>query len=293
MTVGAAGGLNVVFKTILNPGDEVVVSRPYFVEYGTYIKNHGGVMVLVDCDSTFSLDVEAIKGVLTEKTAAVLINSPNNPTGRIYSSDCLERLSAALLFHQKKTGRAVYLVADEPYREIVYGGRTVPPVLSAYPHSLVVSSYSKNLSLPGERIGFVAVAPGCDDSEALLGGLVLCNRTLGFVNAPALMQRIVAELTNETVDVALYEKRRDAFASGLREAGLEFSDPEGAFYIFCKAPGGDDISFVSHLKEFKILGVPGTGFGCKGYFRLCYCVPDKVIEKSIPAFKAAVAGYRK
>ena len=289
----AAGGLNVVFKAILNPGDEVIVSRPYFVEYGSYIANHGGRMILVDTDKTFSLDVDAIKKALTAKTAAVLINSPNNPTGRIYSAECLASLSRVLEDHHAATGRAVYLIADEPYREIVYGGKTVPPVLAAYRHGIIVSSYSKNLSLPGERIGFIAVGPECDDRDALVGGFVLCNRTLGFVNAPALMQRIVAQLTEETVDVALYERRRDRFAAGLRSAGLSFSDPEGAFYIFCQAPGGDDIDFINHLKQHKILGVPGTGFGGKGYFRLCYCVPDAVIENSIPAFTEAVRTYKK
>ena len=293
MTVGAAGGLNIVLKTILNPGDEVIVSRPYFVEYGTYISNHGGKMVLVDSDSSFSIDVNAVRAALTPKTAAVLINSPNNPTGRLYSAQQISDLASALNEYSKKNGRAVYLIADEPYREIVYGGKTVPPVLSAYEHSIVVTSYSKNLSLPGERIGYVAVAPQCDDGDALIGGLVMCNRTLGFVNAPALMQRVVAELIDEKVDIALYERRRDMFAKGLRDAGLSFADPEGAFYIFCEAPGGDDIAFVNHLKENHILGVPGTGFGGKGYFRLCYCVPDAVIERSIPAFKKAVESYRK
>ena len=293
MTVGAAGGLNVVFKTILNPGDEIIVNRPYFVEYGTYIANHGGKMVLVDTDATFSLDIDAIRGALTEKTAGVLINSPNNPTGRIYSAECLAALAKLLEEHREKTGRAVYLIADEPYREIAYGGKKVPPVLSAYPHSIVVSSYSKNLSLPGERIGYIAIAPGCDDSDALIAGFVMCNRSLGFVNAPALMQRIVAELTEETVDVELYENRRDIFAAGLRKAGLEFPEPEGAFYIFAKAPGGNDFDFVNHLKQYRILGVPGTGFGGKGYIRLCYCVPNRIIENSIPVFAEAVAAYKK
>ncbi|MGL4368895.1 MAG: pyridoxal phosphate-dependent aminotransferase [Spirochaetota bacterium] len=292
MTVGAAGALNIVLKTILNPGDEVVISRPYFVEYGTYIANHGGKMVLVDTDQTFSLDVNAISAALTPKTAAVLINSPNNPTGRVYTADQIADLAAALRSHHEKTGRAVYLIADEPYRDIIYGGKKVASVMAAYEHSIVVTSFSKNLSLPGERIGYVAVAPVCDDGDAMMGGLILCNRTLGFVNAPALMQRVVAELTEETVDIGLYERRRNAFAKGLREAGLELVDPEGAFYIFCKAPGGDDLAFVKHLEKHLILGVPGTGFGGKGYIRLCYCVPDAVIERSIPAFKKAVSTYK-
>jgi len=292
MTVGAAGGLNVVLKTVLNPDDEVIVIRPFFVEYGTYIANHGGRMTLVDSLPDFSLDVAAIQKALSEKTAAIIINSPNNPTGRIYPHEQIKALADLLRTHQKQTGRAVYLVADEPYREIVYTGKTVPPLMSEYEHTIVVTSYSKSLSLPGERIGYIAAHPECDEFGLLMSGFVLCNRTLGFVNAPAIMQRLVALLTDVSVNVTIYERRRDIFAKGLREAGLEFSDPEGAFYIFCKSPIADDVRFVNYLKEYKILAVPGSGFGGPGYIRLCYSVKDSTIERSLPVFKKAMEEFK-
>lgn len=292
MTVGAAGALNVVFKTIVNPGDEVIAVRPYFVEYGSYVQNHSGKLIIADSAPDFSLDISAIQRVLSNKTAAIIINSPNNPTGRIYSEDSIKALAAMLYSHTEKTGRVVYLIADEPYREIVYDGKKVPPVLSLYTHSIVATSYSKSLSLPGERIGYLAVNPECDDYSMLIGGLVMSNRVLGYVNAPALMQRIVAELTEVSVDVSIYMKRRDVLANALRTAGIEFAKPEGAFYIFCKSPIDDDVRFVNYFKEYKILGVPGTGFGCPGYFRLAYCVEDSVIERATPVFKEAMSNFK-
>jgi aspartate aminotransferase len=291
MTVGAAGALNTVLKAICNHDDEVIVIRPYFVEYGMYIANHGGKMCLVDSAPDFSLDIESIKRALKPHTAAVLINSPNNPTGRIYPQESLKALADALRDHQKETGRAVYLIGDEPYREIAYKGSVVPPLLASYENSVVVTSYSKSLSLPGERIGYIAVNPACDDHDALISGFIMCNRVLGYVNAPALMQRLVAGLTDVRVDVEIYERRRDLLSDGLRRAGIEFAEPEGAFYLFCKAPGGDDFAFTEHLKKHMILAVPGTGFGGPGYFRLAYCVSESVIKKSLPAFAAAVQSY--
>lgn len=299
MSVGAAGGLNVVLKSILNPGDEVVVSKPFFVEYGSYIANHGGRMVLVPAKEDFDLDVDALAAALTPKTAAVLINSPHNPTGRVYPASTIAALAAALRAHGEKAGRHPYLIADEPYREIVYGGREVPGILCSYEESLVVTSYSKSLSLPGERIGYIAVAPGMRDRAAMLGALAYATRVLGFVNAPALMQRIVAELTEARVDVAVYARRRDVFTSVLREAGIEYAEPEGAFYLFCKVPprkgvpSDDDLGFVDVLKEHLVLGVPGAGFGGPGWFRLAYCVDEKIIEASRSAFRAAAEKWRK
>jgi aspartate aminotransferase len=292
MTVGAAGGLNVVLKTLLNQDDEVIVLRPFFVEYGIYIANHGGRMKLVDTLPDFSLDIDAIEKALGKNTAAIIINSPNNPTGRIYPGEQIRELAELLRTHLKRSGRAVYLVADEPYREIVYKGKTVPPLMSEYEHTIVVTSYSKSLSLPGERIGYIAANPQCDDFELLMSGFVLCNRTLGFVNAPALMQRLVAQLTEASVDISIYERRRDIFAKGLRDAGLEFSDPEGAFYIFCKSPIADDVRFVNFLKEYRILTVPGSAFGGPGYIRICYCVNDSTIERSLPIFKKAMQEFK-
>jgi aspartate aminotransferase len=293
MAVGAAGGLNTVFKTILNPGDEVIVSRPFFMEYRPYTANHGGVLVELDSLPDFNLDLEAIRARLSPKTAAVLINSPHNPTGRVYPGETIRALAGILEAHGKASGRYPYLVSDEPYREIAYG-LEVPPVLSAYPESIVVSSYSKSLSLPGERIGYVAVNPNIRDKDAVMNGLIYATRVLGYVNAPALMQRIVAELTEERVDVGIYERRRDAFKELLDAAGLGYAEPEGAFYLFCKAPAkgnesaGDDRAFAEHLKKHLILGVPGSSFGAPGWLRFAYCVDEKRIRASGPAFKKAM-----
>jgi aspartate aminotransferase len=302
MAVGAAGGLNVVFKTILNPGDEVIVSRPYFMEYRPYVSNHGGRLVEVDALPDFNLDVEAVKARLSPKTAAVLINSPHNPTGRIYPASTIQALAKALEAHGKGCGRFPYLVSDEPYREITYGLET-PPVLCAYRESIVVNSYSKSLSLPGERIGYIAVSPNAGGKNDLVSGLIYATRILGFVNAPALMQRIVAELIFARVDVDIYARRRDAFKQVLDAAGIAYAEPEGAFYLFCRVPernpvssqknpgGGTDADFTDHLKKHLILGVPGTGFGKPGWLRFAYCVDEKIIKASGPAFKKAVESW--
>jgi len=298
MASGAAGGLNAVFKSICNTGDEVIVTRPYFMEYRPYTANHGAKLVEVDSLENFDLDVNAIANALNEKTAAVLINSPNNPTGKIYPAEILKNLSAILREHGKKTGRYPYLVSDEPYREIAYN-KGVPPVLNCYSESIVVSSYSKSLSLPGERIGFIAVSPDISDKDDLVNALIYSTRILGFVNAPALMQRIVASLTDERVDVSIYARRRDAFIKVLDKAGIEYASPEGAFYLFCKVPVAknreqrkenniDDKAFIEHLKKHLILGVPGSGFGKAGWMRFAYCIDEKIINASGAAFKAAM-----
>jgi aspartate aminotransferase len=303
MSCGAAGGLNVVFKSILNPGDEVIVSRPYFMEYRPYVSNHGGRVVEVDALPDFNLDVEAVSAKLSSKTAAILINSPHNPSGRVYPEETILRLAKALAEHGEKCGRMPYLISDEPYRELVYEGTVVPPILSSYSESIVVSSYSKSLSLPGERIGFIAVSPEAADKQKLLGALVYATRVLGFVNAPALMQRIVAELTYARVDVEIYSRRRAAFMKVLDEAGIEYSKPDGAFYLFCKVPEkkkvteekyalGNDLDFVDNLKNNLVLGVPGSGFGKPGWLRFAYCVDEKIIKASAPAFKKAMDEWR-
>jgi aspartate aminotransferase len=294
MAVGAAGGLNAVFKTICNPGDEVIVPRPYFMEYRAYTGNHGAKLTEVDSLDDFNLDINAIKAALNEKTAAILINSPNNPTGKVYSASVLESLAYVLAEHGKKTGRYPYLVSDEPYREIAYECE-VPPVLCCYSESIVVSSYSKSLSLPGERIGFIAVSPDASEKDDLLSGLIYATRILGFVNAPALMQRIVAALTQARVDVSIYARRRDAFMKVLNKAGIEYSTPQGAFYLFCKVPKSktnrqeaDDKAFTEHLKKHLILGVQGSGFGKSGWLRFAYCVDEKIISASGDAFIKAM-----
>jgi aspartate aminotransferase len=303
MAVGAAGGLNTVFKTICNPGDEVVVSRPYFMEYRAYTANHGAKLVEVDSLNDFNLDLKAISAALSPKTAAVLINSPNNPTGRVYPAQTISTLACLLLEHGSKTGRLPYIVSDEPYREIAYNVH-VPSVLCAYGETIVVNSYSKSLSLPGERIGYIAVSPNITDKEDLVNGLIYATRILGYVNAPALMQRIVAELTDAAVDVSIYAGRRDAFTAILDEVGIKYAEPEGAFYLFCKVPAkkgatkpsgsvepGDDLEFVNHLKQHFILGVPGTGFGKPGWLRFAYCVDEKNIRASAEAFKRAMGEW--
>jgi len=296
MAVGAAGGLNTVFKTICDPGDEVIVTRPYFMEYRAYTANHGAKLVEVDALEDFNLNIAAIGAALNEKTAAVLINSPNNPTGKVYSASVLAELSSLLTEHGKKTGRFPYLVSDEPYREIAYDV-DVPPFLSCYNESIVVTSYSKSLSLPGERIGFIAVNPAASGKDDLLNGLIYATRVLGFVNAPALMQKIVASLTDARVDVSIYSRRRDAFMKVLNNAGIEYSAPQGAFYLFCKVPKSktgkeaDDKTFVEHLKKHLVLGVPGSSFGKSGWLRFAYCVDEKIINASQNAFKSAMESW--
>lgn len=292
MCVGAAGGMNVVMKTLLDPGSEVLVSRPYFVEYGSYVGNHGGLLRTVDSTPDFLLDPAALAGAFTERTRAVIINSPNNPTGRLYPESVISELGRTLLAHAASTGNRIVLVVDEPYRDLVYGDQVTPPVACHYPHTIVVNSFSKSLSLPGERIGYIAVAPECDELDSLMAGLIMCNRTLGFVNAPALMQRAVARLTNVKVDISPYRRRRDILSAALRKAGIEFAEPDGAFYLFCRAPGGNDTEFAGFLKEFHILGVPGTGFGLPGWFRLSYAVPDRVVEGAAPRFVEAMQAWR-
>lgn len=291
MTCGAAGGLNVIFKTILNPEEQVIVPKPYFVEYGFYINNHRGEIKLVDTNKDFSLNISNIKDALNEKTRAILINSPNNPTGCVYSEEDIKKLSDLLRDYQKKNKRIIYLISDEPYREIVYNNIIVPNILTNYEQSIVVTSYSKTLSIPGERIGYIAVNPLCENLDLLMSGLILSNRILGFVNAPGLMQRVVAMLPEISVNIDAYKKRRDLLISGLRDAGYDFNDPEGAFYLFCKSPTGDDVAFVKHLQKFNILVVPGVGFGGPGYFRISYCISENIIERAIPKFKEGLKTY--
>ena len=310
LTVGAAGAINVVLKTILNPGDEVLVIAPYFAEYSFYIDNHRGTMVPVQAAPDFSLDPAAVAAALGPRSAAIIINSPNNPSGRVYPRADIEALAAVLAAHGKASGRLPYLIIDEPYRDIVYDGIKAPPVMDAYPESIVVSSFSKTLSVPGERIGYLAVNPAIADRKLLLDGMIMANRILGFVNAPALMQRAVAASWQAKADVSRYEKRRNSLAAILDTAGIGYARPEGAFYLFCEVPQGQsprqspakqptpegqspDVTFAMHLKEFKILAVPGVGFGKPGWFRLSYCVPEKTIEDSGAAWLVALEAWRR
>jgi aspartate aminotransferase len=287
LTCGAGGALNVALKTIINPGDTVLTSTPYFVEYGTYADNHGGKLETVPGREDFDIDIEELGSRITSKTVAVIINSPNNPSGYIYPEQTIEKLGRLLRQKSIDTGRTIYLISDEPYRKIVYDGERVPPVFPFYENSIIVSSYSKDLSIPGERIGWLAVHPKAEDVEELTNGFVLCNRTLGYVNAPALMQRAVQQLQGYSVDVGVYQRKRDLLCRMLARIEYEFIKPKGTFYLFPVAPGGDDREFVRLLQEQLVLTVPGTGFGSPGYFRIAFCVDDEVIERSKEGFERA------
>lgn len=288
MTVGAGGGLNVVLKTILNQDDEIIVPKPFFVEYVFYIDNHGGKTVQVPTLDDFSLDLAAIEQAINPKTAAVLINSPNNPTGKVFPEDQIRGLGELLEKKSKEINRTIVLISDEPYRGITYDGVTVPSILKAYDNSIVVTSFSKDLSLPGERLGYVAMNPKMDDAQNTMSGLVLSNRILGFVNAPSLIQRAVKDDLREIVDVSVYKRRRDRLYGALTSFGYECVKPEGAFYLFPKSPIPDDVQFVANLQKKLILVVPGTGFGGPGYFRIAYCVSDETIEGSLAGFQEAI-----
>lgn len=299
ITVGAAGGLNCIFRAILAPGEEVICPAPYFVEYGTYCANYGGVLKTVPVkDSTFALDIDGIAAAITDKTRAILINSPNNPSGAVYTAEELAALGEALRCANVGRERPILLISDEPYRFLAYDGREVPSVLPFYEYSVICSSFSKNLGLAGERIGYLAVNPamGAEASAQLTGALILTNRILGYVNSPCIGQKLIirgladVNLAQQLQknQLAVYEERRRAMASILTEAGIEFQMPAGTFYFFPKAPHGmNDIDFVARLAEHRVLAVPGTGFGYPGHFRLATCVDIKVIENARESIIAA------
>ena len=292
MTCGAAGALNVILKTVLDPGDEVIAQAPYFVEYGFYADNHGGVLKTAPTNDDFTLNLDAIASAVTEKTKVVLINSPNNPTGQVYSEESLKQLGKLLTEKGKEINRTIYLISDEPYRKIVYDGVQVPSLFTCYKETIVCTSYSKDISVPGERIGFLAVNPEAVYKNDLVNGIALANRILGFVNAPALMQRIMGQLQGVSVDISIYEKRKDLLCDGLSDCGYEFTRPAGAFYLFPKAPGGDDVKFVRTLQEELVLAVPGSGFGGPGYFRIAFCVGEDTIINAMPGFKKAIDKFK-
>ncbi|HEY31980.1 MAG TPA: pyridoxal phosphate-dependent aminotransferase [Dehalococcoidia bacterium] len=291
MTCGAAGGLNVVLKTILDPGDEVIVLAPYFVEFLNYIENHGGVAKVVQTSDDFLPSLDKLEAALSPKTKAVILNSPNNPTGVVYRDDLLHGLAEAVQRKEREYGTQVYLLSDEAYCRLIYDGMEFPVLLIHHPRSFAIRSYSKDLALPGERIGFVAVHPDCDDKQDVVDGLVFCNRILGFVNAPALMQNIVGHLQGVTVSIADYEKRRDLLYNGLVGMGYSMVKPRGAFYVFPKTPVDDDVAFVRELQEQLVLVVPGSGFGTPGYFRVSFCVDDHTIEGSFDGFRKVAQKY--
>lgn len=288
MSCGAGGALNVILKSLLDPGDEVIILKPFFLEYPFYIENYNGIVKYADTGADFSLDIDAISKAITRKTKAIIINSPNNPTGRVYSKKNISDLARLLKEKGRAQNKAIYLISDEAYAEIIYDGIALPSVLAAYPNSIIAYSYSKTLSLPGERIGYIAVNPKIHEAGDLIKALILCTRIMGFVNAPALMQRIVANLQHITVDVKIYQKKRDLLCRGLAKAGYQFIKPEGAFYLFVKSPIPDDVKFVQMLLQQKVLVVPGSGFGCPGYFRIAFCVDDATIVNSMPGFAQAI-----
>jgi aspartate aminotransferase len=286
MTCGAGGALNVVLKTILNPGEEVIILAPFFVEYKFYIDNHGGVPVEVWTDhETFQLDIEAIKNAITQKTRAILICSPNNPTGVIYPAESLKKLGDILKKIHKDNGHLIYVISDEPYARIAYDGKHVPNIFPLVESSIIVTSHSKDLALPGERIGYLAANPRMDTAMQFMEGAVFSNRVLGFVNAPALMQRLVAKLQEESVDIAEYQAKRDLLVNELTGMGFSLVKPDGAFYLFPRSPLADDVEFVKMAQKHHILLVPGAGFGAPGFFRIAYCVDKDMIERSLPAWR--------
>jgi aspartate aminotransferase len=291
MTCGAAGGLNVALKTVVESGDEVIIFTPYFVEYIYYIDNVQGVAMTVPTDENFLPNLKALEKSITAKTKAVIVNSPNNPTGVVYNESVFEGIGRVLRKKESEFGTEIYLISDDIYRRLVYDGMTCPYVFKYHPHSILVTSYSKDLALPGERIGYIAVNPACDGRDELVGGMVFCNRTLGFVNAPALMQNVVRDLQEVSVDIKQYEKKRDMLYNALTEMGYSIVKPSGAFYMFPESPHDDDLVFVRELQKHNVLVVPGTGFGAHGYFRISYCVDDRVIEGALPRFKKAVEEF--
>ena len=285
MTCGAGGALNVSLKTILNPGEEVIILTPFFVEYKFYVDNHGGVTTEVWTDpESFQPDIDAIAAAINGNTRAVIINSPNNPTGAVYSAETLAALGRMLERKQVELGRSIYVISDEPYARLAFDGNSVPPVFKYIRNAILVTSHSKDLALPGERIGYLAANPAMDDVKLFMEGAVFCNRVLGFVNAPALMQRLVAVLQEESVDVAEYQAKRDILYNHLTGLGFSMVKPGGGFYLFPKSPLADDVEFVRRAQKHNILLVPGSGFGAPGYFRIAYCVEMGIIERSLPAW---------
>jgi len=285
MTCGAAGALNVVLKAILNPGDEVIIFAPYFAEYGNYIDNHGGVTKVLPTDEQFIPKLDALEAGITPKTKGVIINSPNNPTGVVYSEDFVHQLGGLLQKKGAQYGVQILLISDEAYRKIIYDGLRYPPVFPHHRNSIVATSHSKDLALPGERIGYIALHPECSQGEELMDALVFCNRVLGYVNAPALMQHVVRSLQNVSVSVAEYQKKRDFLYSNLVEMGYSVIKPQGAFYMFPSSPLEDDVAFVAELRQWNVLTVPGRGFGLPGHFRVSYCVEDRTLEGSLVGLK--------
>ena len=286
MTVGAASGLNIVLKSILNPGEEVIVFAPYFVEYRNYIKNYDGKIIEVLCnDKTFEPNLKELEEKISSKTRAVIINTPNNPTGVVYSEDIIKKIAEILRKKQQEYNNPIFLISDEPYRELVYDEIQVPYITKYYNNTFVVYSYSKSLSLPGERIGYVVIPDEMEDSKIVIEAVTISNRVIGCVNAPSLMQKVVGECADLTVDIKEYKKNRDLLYNGLIEYGFECTKPQGAFYLFLKSPIKDEKEFCKIAKKYNILMVPGSSFAYPGYVRISYCVENEMIKRALPQFK--------
>ncbi len=294
MTVGAAGGLNVILKSLINPGDEVIAFAPYFGEYRSYTNNYDGVLVEISPNTkNFQPKLEEFEEKITPKTKAVIVNTPNNPTGVVYSEETIQKLAAVMEKKQKEYGTDIFLISDEPYRELVYDGAEVPYLTKYYANTIIGYSYSKSLSLPGERIGYLVIPDEVSDSEELLAASNVATRILGFVNAPTLQQKVVAKCINEKTDISYYDRNREALYNGLKECGFECIRPEGAFYLFMKSPVPDEKEFCKAAKKYNILIVPGSSFACPGYVRIAYCVSYETIVRSLPKFKELAKEYER
>ena len=292
MTVGAAGGLNVILKTLLNPGDEVLTFAPYFVEYRSYVGNYGGKLIEVSPNApTFQPKLDEFEQKITPNTKAVIVNTPNNPTGVVYSEETIKKMAAIMEAKQKEYGTEIYLISDEPYRELAYDGVEVPYLTKYYANTIVGYSYSKSLSLPGERIGYLVIPDEVTDSELVIAAAIVANRVLGFVNAPTIQQKLIAKCLNEKTDLTFYNRNREALYNGLKECGFECIKPEGAFYLFVKSPVANEKEFCEAGKKYNILMVPGSSFACPGYVRLAYCVSYETIVNSLPKFKELAKEY--
>lgn len=292
MTVGAAGGLNVILKTLLNPGDEVITFAPYFGEYRSYVNNYDGVLVEISPDTdTFQPKLAEFEEKITPKTKAVIVNTPNNPTGVVYSENTIKKMADVMEAKQKEYGTQIYLISDEPYRELVYDGAEVPYLTKYYDNTIVGYSYSKSLSLPGERIGYLVIPDEVADSQTVLSAANVATRILGFVNAPTLQQKVVAKCIDEETDISFYDRNRETLYNGLKDCGFSCIKPEGAFYLFVKSPVEDEKEFCAAAKKYHILMVPGSSFACPGYVRLAYCVSHETIVNALPKFKELAKEY--
>lgn len=292
MTVGAAGGLNVILKSLINPGDEVITFAPYFGEYRAYTSNYDGVLVEISPDTeTFQPKLDEFEKKITPKTKAVIVNTPNNPTGVVYSEETIKKLAAIMEQKQEEYGTEIYLISDEPYRELVYDGAEAPYLTKYYANTIVGYSYSKSLSLPGERIGYLVIPDEVKDSGDLLTAANVATRILGFVNAPTLQQKVVAKCIHEKTDISYYDRNRETLYNGLKECGFTCIKPEGAFYLFVKSPVADEKEFCAAAKKYNILLVPGSSFACPGYVRIAYCVSYETIVNSLPKFRELAKEY--